>query len=148
MSNKTIFVLLIISVLVSANVFPAMAQNNANLRHLTVNMEIAPYHVDAKNSIQSIGYVNLVNKAGIAIKAPQDVTIKLESDDPEIASVPSEVMILEGDNFAKFDVTIGNEDGDTTISSLFNGIIDYADISVGVSESSLPDDVEIKINLL
>ena len=89
MSTKTLLVLLTISVLVSANVFPAMAQSSTVTKNLLVNIQLAPSHVDTKNSVLPIGYVNLVNSKGIAVKAPQDLLIELESDDPEIASVPS-----------------------------------------------------------
>jgi len=147
MTNKTILVLLIISVLFSANVFPAMAQSSTVTQNLLVNIQLAPSHVDTKNSVLPIGYINLVNNKGIAVKAPVDLLIELESDDPEIASIPPNVTILKDHNYAKFDVTVGNIDGETTVSSLFNGKIDYHIFKVGGTADSLPDDIELVINL-
>ena len=147
MSNKTLLVLLMISVLVSANVFPAMAQSSTITENLHVNIQLAPSHVDTKNSVLPIGYINLVNNKGIAVKAPVDILIELESDDPEIASIPPNVTILKDHNYAKFDVTVGNIDGETTVSSLFNGKIDYHIFKVGGTADSLPDDIELVINL-
>jgi hypothetical protein len=147
MSNKTLLVLVMISVLFSANVFPAMAQSSILTQNLLVNIQLAPSHVDTKNSVLPIGYINLVNNKGIAVKAPVDLLIELESDDPEIASVPSSVTILKDHNYAKFDVTVGNIDGETTMSTLFNEKIDYHIFKVGGTADSLPDDIELVINL-
>ena len=147
MSNKTLLVLIMISVLFSANVFPAMAQSSIVTNNLLVNIQLAPSHVDTKNSVLPIGYINLVNSKGIAVKAPVDILIKLESDDPEIASAPPNVTILKDHNYAKFDVTVGNIDGETTISTLFNGKIDYHIFKVGGTADSLPDDIKLVINL-
>ena len=147
MSNKTLLVLIMISVLLSANVFPAMAQSSTLTQNLLVNIQLAPSHVDTKNSVLPIGYINLVNNKGIAVKAPVDLLIELESDDPEIASAPPNVTILKDHNYAKFDVTVGNIDGETTVSSLFNGKIDFHIFKVGGTADSLPDDIELVINL-
>ncbi len=147
MSNKSFLVLIMISVLFSANVFPAMAQSTTTTQNLLVNIQLAPSHVDTKNSVLPIGYINLVNTKGVAVKAPVDLLIQLESDDPEIASVPSSVTILKDHNYAKFDVTVGKIDGETSLSSLFNGKINYKIFKVGGTADSLPDDIELMINL-
>ena len=147
MKINSLIVLLLISVLFSANAIPVMGQSSSIIQSLVINIELAPNHVDAKNSVLPIGYVNLVNSKGIAVKATQDIAIGLESDDPEIASVPSSVKILKDHNYAKFDVTVGNIDGETTISSFFNGKIDFKNFKVGGTESSLPDDIDLVINL-
>jgi len=146
MSNKIFLVLIMISVLFSANVVPAMAQSTTT-QNLLVNIQLAPSHVDTKNSVLPIGYINLINAKGIAVKAPVDLLIQLESDDPEIASVPSSVTILKDHNYAKFDVTVGNIDGETNLSSLFNERINYQIFKVGGTADSLPDDIELVINL-
>ena len=72
--------------------------------------------------------------------------IQLESDDPSIASVPSSVTILKDHNYAKFDVTVGNIDGETNLSSLFNERINYQIFKVGGTADSLPDDTSIGKN--
>ena len=138
----------LIVILVPSNLTLVFAQtSSSNVSNLLVKLELTPSHIDTKNSAHSIGYVNLVNKIGISVKAPQDVVVQLESDDPTIASVPSDVTILKDQNYARFDVTIGNSNGETIISTIFNGKIDYKEFRVGGTGSSMPDDLKLKINL-
>jgi len=59
MSNKTFLVLIMISVLFSGSVFPAMAQSTTTTQNLLVNIQLAPSHVDTKK-IQKILYCKLV----------------------------------------------------------------------------------------
>lgn len=146
MSTKTLLIMFMISALVTTNVIPVMGEYSS-FKGLLVNIELTPSHVDAKNSVLPIGYVNLVNNKGIAIKASQDIVVGLESDDPQIVSVPASVKILKGHNYAKFDVRVGDKDGETTISSLFNDKIDYKNFKVGGTETSLPDNINLVINL-
>ena len=146
MKINSLLVLVMFSVLFSGSIIPVMGQSSI-LDNLVVNIVIAPNHVDTQNSELPIGYVNLVNKKGIAIKAPQDIVVGLESDDPNIASVPPSVIILKDHNYAKFNVNVGNIDGDTKISSLFNGKIDYSEFKVGGTDRSIPDDIKLVVNL-
>ena len=146
MKINSLLVLVMFSVLFSGSIIPVMGQSSI-LDNLVVNIVIAPNHVDTQNSELPIGYVNLVNKKGIAIKAPQDIVVGLESDDPNIASVPPSVIILKDHNYAKFNISVGNIDGDTKISSLFNGKIDYSEFKVGGTDRSIPDDIKLVVNL-
>lgn len=148
MNTNYIIVLFLIAILLPIHVSPALAQTiGTDFSKYIVKLQLAPSHVDTKNTSHSIGYVNLVNKNGFAIQAPQDLVIGLESSDPSIASVPVSVTILKDHNFAVFDVQVGNIDGEATISTTFNDKNYFADLIVGGIESSMPDDIQLRINL-
>jgi hypothetical protein len=142
------FVLFVITILLPANIIPAYSQTNSNnLENYLVKISLSPSNIDELNSMHSVGYVNLVTKNGMAVKAPQDFAIGLESDDPSIASVPPVVTILKDHNYAIFDIKTGDKNGETIISSLFNDKIDYKTFHVGGIDDSMPDDISLKINL-
>jgi len=142
------FILFLIAILLPANIIPAYSQTSSNnLENYLVKISLSPSNVDEHNSVHSVGYVNLVNKNGMAVKAPQDIAVGLESDDPSIASVTSVVTILKDHNYATFDIHVGEKNGETIISSLFNDIIDYKTFRVGGADNSMPDDVRLVINL-
>jgi len=145
---NSLIVLFLIAILLPIHVSPALAQSSGiDFSKYTVKLQLAPSNVDTKNTSHSIGYVNLINNNGFAVQAPQDLAIGLESSDPSIASVPGVVTIQKDHNFAVFDVQIGNIDGEAIISTTFNDKNDYADLIVGGIESSMPDDIQLKINL-
>jgi len=148
MNTNYIIVLFLIAILLPIHVSPALAQSSGtDFSKYIVKLQLAPSHVDTKNTSHSIGYVNLINKNGFAIQAPQDLAIGLESSDPSIASVPGLVTILKDHNFAVFDVQVGSISGEATISTTFNDKNYYADLIVGGTESSMPDDIQLRINL-
>jgi len=140
-------ILFLITILLPANIVPAFSQTSSiNLENYLVEISLSPSHVDEHNSIHSVGYVNLVNSNGMAVKAPKDIIVGLESDDPSIASVPGSVTIAKDHNFAIFDIQTGDKDGETTISTLFNDKIDFKNFKVGGADDSMPDGVSLKIN--
>ena len=138
-------ILFVAAILLPANVVPSFSQTG--LDNYLVEISLSPSQVDEHNSSHQVGYVNLVNKNGLAIKAPMDIAIGLESDHPSIASVPSVVSIKEGHNFATFEIQTGNENGETIISTFFNDKIDFEKFKVGGSDSSMPDNIKLKLSL-
>src|SRR3990172_10122535 len=147
MKINSLAILFLIAILLPANIVPAFSQTSSNnLENFLVGLSLSPSHVDEHNSAHSVGYVNLVNKNGLAIKAPQDFAIGLESDDPSIVSVPTSVTIPKGHNFVIFDIQTGDKNGETTISTLFNDQIDFKNFKVGGADDSMPDGISIKIN--
>lgn len=145
--NYLPIVFFIIAILLPANIMPAFSQNSNTFSNFLVKISLSPSQVDEHNTSHQIGYVNLVNINGMAVKATQDFAVGLESDDPDIASVPASVIIKEDHNFAVFDIKTGDKDGKTTITSFFNDKIDFTSIKVGGSEESMPDDIDLVINL-
>ncbi len=107
--NYLPIVLFVAAILLPANIVPAFSQTS--LDNYLVKISLSPSHVEELNSSHSIGYVNLVNKNGLAIMAPYDIAIGLESDDPLIASVLSAVTIKKGHNFENFEIQTGDING-------------------------------------
>src|SRR3989304_3137566 len=147
MKINALAILFLIVILLPANIVPAFSQTSSNnFENFLVELSLSPSHVDEHSSTHSVGYVNLVSKNGLAIKAPQDVAVGLESDDPSIVSVPTSVIIPKGHNFAVFDIQTGDKDGETTISTIFNDKIDFKNFKVGGADDSMPDGISLKIN--
>jgi len=143
-TNYLPIVLFVAAILLPANIVPAFSQTI--LDNYLVEISLSPSQVDKLNSIHQVGYVNLVNKNGFAVKAPQDIAIGLESDDPSIASVPPAVTIKKDHNFGIFEIKTGDKNGETIISTLFNDKIDFEKFKVGGSDNSMPDDISLKLN--
>ncbi len=143
--NYLPIVLFVAAILLPANIVPAFSQTS--LDNYLVKISLSPSHVDELNSSHSVGYVNLVNKNGLALMAPQDIVIGLESDDPSIASVPPAVSIKKGHNFGVFEIQTGDKNGETIISTLFNDKIDFKKFKVGGLDNSMPDDINLKLSL-
>src|SRR3989337_818668 len=147
MNINSLAILFLIAILLPANIVPAFSQTSSNnLENFLVELSLSPSHVDEHDSTHSVGYVNLVSKNGMAVKAPQDIAVGLESDDPSIVSVPTSVTIPKGHNFAVFDIQTGDKDGETTISTIFNDKIDFKNFKVGGADDSMPDGISLKIN--
>jgi len=147
MKINSLAILFLIAILLPANIVPAFSQTSSNnFENFLVELSLSPSHVDEHDSTHSVGYVNLVSKNGLAVKAPQDMAIGLESDDPSIVSVPASVTIPKGHNFVIFDIQTGDKDGETTISTLFNDKIDFKNFKVGGADDSMPDGISLKIN--
>jgi len=147
MKINSLAILFLITILLPANIMPAFSQTSSNnFENFLVELSLSPSRADEHNSAHSVGYVNLVSKNGMAVKAPQDIAVGLESDDPSIVSVPTSVIIPKGHNFAIFDVQTGDKDGETTISTLFNDKIDFKNFKVGGSDDSMPDGISLKVN--
>jgi len=143
--NYLPIVLFVVAILLPANIVPAFSQTS--LDNYLVKISLSPSHVDEHNSSHLVGYVNLVNKNGLALMAPQDIAIGLESDDPSIASVPSAVTIKKGHNFGIFEIQTSDKNGETIISTLFNDKIDFEKFKVGGLDNSMPDDISLKLSL-
>src|SRR3972149_1898024 len=147
MKINSLAILFLIAILLPANIVPAFSQTSSdNFENFLVELSLSPSHVDEHNSTHSVGYVNLVSKNGLAVKAPQDIAVGLESDDPSIVSVPTSVTIPKGHNFAIFDIQTRDKDGETTISTIFNDKIDFKNFKVGGADDSMPDGISLKIN--
>ncbi len=143
--NYLPIVLFVAAILLPANIVPAFSQSS--LDNYAVELSISPSQVDKLSSIHNIGYVNLVNRNGLAVQAPVDIAIGLESDDPSIASVPSVVTIKKDHNFGMFEIQTGDKPGETIISTFFNDKIDFKKFKVGGSDNSMPDDVRLHLSL-
>jgi len=148
MTNKSLLVLTLSIFLISGFASQASGQIViANLDNAVIHLNISPSHVESGEAIHHVGYVNLINTNGFLVKPSQDVTIQLKSDDLNIASVPSEVIINTHQNYGVFDINTGSSTGKTTISASFNGQTVFQNFIVGKNNFEIPEDVELVVYL-
>jgi len=133
----------LIFILASGQLTVIDAQKAGNLN---IRLSLAPPIIESGPGTYSVGYVSIENSAGLPIPASSDLEIQLTSSDPTVASVPSSVVIPNGHDFFRFDVTTGS-DGQTEISALYKGQTSSQKFRVGDLPIIIPEDSELKINL-
>ncbi len=109
--KKNLTTLVLATILFTSFISSASAQVLSE--NVSVEVRLAPSQIEAEQGTYSIGYVNLINRAGVPVKPQQDVTIRLTSAYPDIASVPEFVTIKADDLYAIFDVKITYKKGST-----------------------------------
>lgn len=125
---------------------PIIAQES-KVEGIILQLHIMPSIVESGQKTIPIGYVNLVNNAGSPVTAPQDLEISLASSDSTVVSVPTTVIIPRNHDYAKFDVTVGDVDGQTLISAKFQDTTVTQTFRVGEVPDQIPNDAKLKINL-
>ena len=148
MKTKTpIIILLSIILLFSGNLQPTSAQNLDALSDYSIKLAISPSHIEEGIADHHIGYIYVLSKNGVPITSSQDVSIKLISEHPEIASVPKNLILKANEEYATFDVTTGILIGETTIIATLNGKTTFQKIQVGNNDTHLPDNMTLELNL-
>ena len=98
--KKNLATLVLASILFTSFISSASAQVLSE--NVSVEVRLAPSQLEADQGTHSIGYVNLINRAGVPVKPQVDVTIRLTSAYPDIASVPEFVTIKADELYATF----------------------------------------------
>ncbi|MCV0398808.1 MAG: hypothetical protein K5785_02300 [Nitrosarchaeum sp.] len=147
MKNKTPIIFLLAISLFAGNLQIASAQNLNTLSDYSVHLAITPDHIEDGPNTHPIGYVYVLSKNGVSITSSQDVRIALSSDNPQIASVPDNVVLKANQEYASFDVTTGVLSGSTTITATLNDKTTFQKIEIGNDESHLPSDMVLELNL-
>lgn len=145
--KKPIIILLSISLLFAGNLQPTSAQNLDALSDYSIKLAISPSHIEEGIADHHIGYIYVLSKNGVPITSSQDVSIKLISEHPEIASVPKNLILKANEEYATFDVTTGILIGETTIIATLNGKTTFQKIQVGNNDTHLPDNMTLELNL-
>ena len=143
--KKNLTTLVLATILFTSFISSASAQVLTG--NVSVEVRLAPSQIEAEQGTYSIGYVNLINRAGVPVKPQVDVTIRLTSAYPDIASVPEFVTIKADDLYATFDVKISDNEGTTAIFANYDGQTVFEELLVGESGGELPDNIEMKIHL-
>ncbi len=143
--KKNLATLVLASILFTSFISSASAQVLSE--NVSVEVRLAPSQLEADQGTHSIGYVNLINRAGVPVKPQVDVTIRLTSAYPDIASVPEFVTIKADELYATFDVKISDNEGTTAIFANFGGQTVFEELLIGESIGELPDNIEMKIHL-
>ena len=118
-----------------------------NLTDASVELRLAPSRVISEENEHLAGYVNLIDAKGIMIKPSKDVRIFLESDNSEIARVPEFVTIFSEQPYASFFIETFGDEGSSVISARFNDQTVSKKFFVGEKVPTLPDTLDIVINL-
>ena len=137
--------LLLITILASAQYTQINAQE-FDADETFVELNFAPSVVEAGEATYSIGYVNIVSGDGFPALAIDDLEITLSSQNSTVASVPSTVVIPKNQQYAKFDVTVGDE-GETEISAIFQDQIISKNFKVAAIHAASLEDVKLQVNL-
>jgi len=143
--KKLLTTLVLATILFTSVISSASAQVLSG--NVSVEVRLAPSQVEAGEGTHSIGYVNLVNRAGVPVKPQQDVTIRLTSAYPDIASVQEFVTIRADELYTVFDIQVSDNKGTTAIFANFNGQTVFEELLVGEGDTTLPDNIELKIHL-
>lgn len=134
---------MLISIITSSPIALIDAQKTGDLN---IQLSLTPSILESGSGTYSVGYLSIKNTAGLPIPSSGDIEIQLTSSDPTVASVPSSVVIPKGHDYARFDVTTG-DDGQTEISAQYKGKASSQKFRVGDLPIIIPEDSELMINL-
>ena len=146
-AKKPIILLLSLTLLLSGNLQTTSAQNLEALSDYSIKLAITPSHIEEGIADHPIGYIYILSKSGVAITSSQDVSIMLNSEYPDIASVPKNVILKANAEFASFDISTDILSGETIITATLNGKTTFQKIQIGNNGNHLPDDITLELNL-
>jgi len=121
---------------------PAIAQVENTLILLT----FSPSVVDAGKNSYPFGYIHVIDIDGNPILASKDLTITLTSSNPDIISVPSEVVLPVNNQYVKFNVDVSDAEGESQIIATFQGQEVFNFFRAGGVSVSVPITVDLAIN--
>lgn len=110
-----------------------------------ISMNLLPSRIESGG--HSTGYVGLFlnTESPTPATAPRDLEIELSSSDSTVASVPTQMIIPSGKQYATFDITTGSI-GESEISALFGNQIVSKNFIISDARSQIPSDVKLVIN--
>jgi hypothetical protein len=145
--KKSLIFLLTIIILLPFHLQSVSAQNLDSISDYSIKLSITPSHVDEGQSVHPIGYIFILSKSGTPITSSKDVTFVLSSDKPTLASVPEKIILKANEEYASFDVSVGNSTGNAVITASLNTKTSSQKIQIGNNEVHLPDDLILELNL-
>ncbi len=146
MKAKIIPIVITIILLSSVIVIPFQSSYAFDLAGLDLNLTITPSKIESGKAEHKIGYVSLTHK-GILVNQKEDAEIKLSSDYPNIVSVPESIIIEKGSSYTQFSIKTTDEIGESTISATVNNLISSQKVTIGSSNSYLPDNLSLNLSL-
>ncbi|WP_255458346.1 hypothetical protein [Nitrosarchaeum sp. AC2] len=145
--KKSLIFLLTIVVLLPLHLQFASAQNLDSLTDYSIKLSITPSHIDEGKSDHHIGYIFILSKSGTPITSSKDVMFTLFSDNPALVSVPEKIILKANEEYAQFDVSVGDLTGTAVITASLNSKTSSQKIQIGNNETHLPDDLILELNL-
>ncbi len=146
-TKKPIIFLLTLTLLFGMNVHSAYGQNLDALSDYSVKLAITPDHLESGPAEHDVGYFYVLSKHGVPITSSYDVAVSLNSDHPDIASVPKKIVLKANQEYVSFPIVTGDKSGKTTITATLNGKTTFQKIEIGTDETHLPDDMILVLNL-
>lgn len=139
--NILIYSVILVFILGIFQILPVLGQ----VENTIVLLNFSPSVVDAGKNSYPFGYVHLVDNEGNPILASKDLTIKLTSSNPDIVSVPSEVIISVNKQYVKFNLDVSDIEGESQITATFQGQEIINLFRVGGVSVSVPLTVDLAI---
>lgn len=141
-------ILFLLTTIISLSLFQVLSTTAQEVpEDLTIQLHLSPSQIEGGVATYPIGYINIVNGDGFPILTLTDLPIELISEDPSIASVPSEVVISQSRDYVKFDVKVGEQEGTTIIYAIFQDQRVSQKFRVGGINIGVPIDTDLKIHL-
>ncbi|EGP93839.1 hypothetical protein [Nitrosarchaeum koreense] len=145
--KKSLIFLLTIIVLLPLHLQSVSAQNLDSLTDYSIKLSITPSHIDEGQGVHHIGYIFILSKSGTPITSSKDVMFTLFSDNSTLVSVPEKIILKANEEYASFDVSVGNSTGNAVITASLNSKTSSQKIQIGNNETHLPDDLILELNL-
>ncbi|MEW6043638.1 MAG: hypothetical protein AB1608_05200 [Thermoproteota archaeon] len=143
-SQRIFLIITTAFMIISGNLVLAYPQTDSNL---ILKLKIAPSNIEAAQATHKIGYVWFENRQGNPISLSKDMKISLESSNPSIASVPSELTIPAASEFAVFDVQTHGAKGVSSVLASYGDHDAIDNIIVGDQNVDIENNLRLIINL-
>ncbi|MCZ6582020.1 MAG: hypothetical protein O6761_02470, partial [Thaumarchaeota archaeon] len=122
-------------------ILPAMGQ----VENTIILLTFTPSVVDTGKNSYPFGFIHVVDIDGNPILASKDLTITLTSSEPDIVSVPSEVVLSVNEQYVKFNLDAGDVEGVSQITATFQEQEIINSFRVGGVSVSVPITVDLAI---
>ncbi len=141
---KTLLIMLAACAIILGNIVFASAQVESSTNLV---IKLAPSIIESGENAHKIGHVGFTNKYGSLIKVTKDITINLESEDQNIATVPDKITIPANSQFATFDVKTTSNTGTVRIFASFGDERVSDTLIVGRTQEEIKNDLKLVVNL-
>jgi len=124
-------------------ILPAIGQVENTMISLSFSQSV----VSTGANSYPFGYVHVTDIEGAPILSSKDLIITLTSSDPDIVSVPSEVILPLNAQYVKFNLDVGKIDGESQITATFQEQEVTNSFRVGGIRTSVPITVDLAIHV-
>ncbi|MDC8438107.1 MAG: hypothetical protein LV468_03800, partial [Candidatus Nitrosotenuis sp.] len=139
---KTLLIAMALCLTILGNLILTSAQE----AEVNLTVSLAPSSLETGENTHKIGHVGFA-KGDSLIKLSKDTTINLESDNPNVASVPPHVTIPAGAQSATFEIKTTSTPGTAKIFASFEDEIDFDILTVGGNHEDIENDLNLVVNI-
>lgn len=138
---KTLLIAMALCLITLGNLILTSAQES----DVNLTVKLAPSSVESGENTHKIGHVGFT-KGESLIKVSKDTTVNLESDNPDV-TVPPQVTIPAGSQFATFDVKTTSSQGTAKIFASFGEDIAFDTLTIGGNHDDVENDLNLVVNI-